>query len=474
MQNGLKINKKTFLFSVMILFSFMILAGISSFIIPSGAYTRVWQGGRETIVPDSFAWSQAPLYPVWRWITAPIEVLWGPDSRLVTGIIVFILLIGASFALLLESRILEIILARLVKRYHGKRYFLLAIITLCCMLLGSFLGIYEEILALIPVIVAIALSMGWDALAGLGMSLLAVCFGFTAALINPFSIGVAQSLAGLPMFSGIGYRMIVFLFLYAILVFFLIQYAKKIESHPEASLLYHKEKNNFIIHALQETPETHKACLWFFLCLTILCCIVLASPFFPWVQECSLLLVGFLLLISGVGAGFWIKLPSRQILYHALQGILGLAPGIVLILMAMSVKHIIVQAGIMDTILYYSVSLIPKTNPIVSVFFIYAMTLFLNFFIGSASAKAFLIVPIIAPLSELIGLTRQTAVSAFCFGDGLSNLLYPTNAVLLIALGITGVSYRIWLQWTWKLQIIAAMISLIFLAIVATIGYGPF
>ncbi|MEF9922843.1 MAG: hypothetical protein RR769_07975, partial [Anaerovoracaceae bacterium] len=152
----------------------------------------------------------------------------------------------------------------------------------------------------------------------------------------------------------------------------------------------------------------------------------------------------------------------------------GIAPGAILILMAMSVKYIITMGGVMDTILYYASEQITGMGPYTAALLIFALVLALNFFVGSGSAKAFLVIPIIAPLTDLVDVTRQTAVQAFCFGDGFSNMIYPTNPLLMIALSVTVVSYPKWFKFTWKLQAFTLAVCGLILIGTVFIGYGPF
>ncbi|MFA6507835.1 MAG: hypothetical protein WCT14_17160, partial [Treponemataceae bacterium] len=136
--------------------------------------------------------------------------------------------------------------------------------------------------------------------------------------------------------------------------------------------------------------------------------------------------------------------------------------------------HVIVSAQIMDTILFYAASAISGSKPMAAAFLVYLTTLIMNFFIGSASAKAFLMMPLLAPLADLVGITRQTAVLAFDFGDGFSNMIFPTNALLLIALSFTVVSYTKWMRWTAMLQVAILAITSLFLAFAVLIRFGPF
>ena len=156
------------------------------------------------------------------------------------------------------------------------------------------------------------------------------------------------------------------------------------------------------------------------------------------------------------------------------KGVMGILPGILLILMAMSVKFIVTKGGIMDTILYEASRLIEGTGSLASALLIYLLTLVMNFFIGSASAKAFLMMPILTPLADLVGVTRQTAVLAFDMGDGFSNMIFPSNALLLIALGFSVVSYPKWMRWTLGLQAVMVILSVLIISLAVLIGFGPF
>ncbi len=149
-------------------------------------------------------------------------------------------------------------------------------------------------------------------------------------------------------------------------------------------------------------------------------------------------------------------------------------PAALLILMAMSIKHIMTEGKVMDSILYYASGYIEGLSPNLAVLGLYVLILVLDFFIGSGSAKAFLVMPIILPLTDMVDVTRQTAILAFCFGDGFSNLMFPTNPTLMIALGLTVVSYPKWIRWSIKIQVVVFLITLGFLFLANSFGYGPF
>jgi uncharacterized ion transporter superfamily protein YfcC len=479
-KSGAQISQKAFIQSLLILLALMITAGILTLVIPAGQYQRVEVDGRETLVPDSFALTEKPDYPIWRWFIAPLEVVTGSDGLTVIVITVFILMVGIAFAVMDKSGILKAALARIVKRFEKQKYTLLLIITFFFMSLGAFFGIFEEIVPLVPLMIALAYSLGWDTLTGLGMSILATNMGFSAAITNPFTIGVAQGIAKLPAFSGSGYRIIIFLFFYVLLAVFLTRHAKKVEADAKASPVYEEEQDtrkkysNFSSEAIvAENSRTTPAIIFLLVCVVLIFATLFAGPFIPAISDLALPIVGLLFLVAGIGSGL-IAGVGKEAWKAAGEGLVGILPAIPLILMAASVKYIIASGGILDTILFNAANTFEGANPITAALLIYVLTLGIEFFVSSGSAKAFLLMPILVPLADLVGVTRQTAVLAYVFGDGFSNLAYPTSAVLLICLGLTAVTYPKWLRWVMGLWIWVILASLAFLAIGVMINYGPF
>jgi uncharacterized ion transporter superfamily protein YfcC len=167
-------------------------------------------------------------------------------------------------------------------------------------------------------------------------------------------------------------------------------------------------------------------------------------------------------------------MPAKEEAKAFFGGLLNILPGNVLILMAYSIMFIINSGAVTDTILYQASLIIQGATPMKSAFLIYAVTLVMNFFIGSASAKAMLMMPLLTPLADMTGITRQTAVLAFNFGDGFSNMIYPTNASLLIGLSFTVVAWSKWMHWTWKLQLAVLAVCAAFIAFAVAIHFGPF
>ena len=481
----IKIGGRAFLLSAAIILVLMIVSGILTRLLPAGSYDRVVSEGRTLVLNGSYREIPRPAYAVWRWFTAPVELLFGPENLTPIILIIFIAIVGGAITILEHIGVIEALVNFLVARFSGKKYLIITVMIVFFMGASSFVGMYEEFVPLVIFIIPIAISLGWDSLTGLGMSLLPLAFGFASAVTNPFTIAVAQKIAGLPLFSGAYLRLIFFLVIFCVVNFFVIRHAKRIERDPKLSLSFTEDE------ALRQkllksgaagqgagkkdiTKGQWRALIWFASCIAFAMLFVISTARITFLADLAFPLLSLMFLAGGLGAGIFAGLGAPLLGKTFARGILNILPGILLILMAYSVKHIILTGMIMDTILYRAAEQIRQSPPMAAAFLVYATTLVMNFFIGSASAKAFLMMPLLTPLADLVGITRQTAVLAFDFGDGFSNMIFPTNALLLIALSFSVVSYTKWMRWTWKLQIAILVITSVFLAIAVKIGFGPF
>ena len=484
-ESSIKIGGKAFLLSALIILALMIVSGILTKILPAGLYDRIVSEGRTLVVNGSYREIARPDYPFWRWFTAPFEILVGPESLTPIVLIIFIMVIGGSITILEQAGVMEALINSLVARFSKRKYLLIVVMILFFMIISSFVGIFEGMVPLVIFIIPIAISLGWDSLTGLGMSLLPLAFGFSAAVTNPFTIAVAQKIADLPLFSGAPLRLVFFAVIVCLVSFFVIRHAKKVEKNPQSSICF---KEDEILRQKLRAAESSgpldikksitkgqwRALIWFASWIAVAMLLVIITARDPVLSTLAFPMMTVLFLIGGIGGGIFAGLGGKGIGKAFGKGILNILPGILLVLMAYSVKHIIATGMIMDTILYRAAEIISRSPPMIAAFLIYATTLVMNFFIGSASAKAFLMMPLLTPLADLVGITRQTTVLAFDFGDGFSNMIYPTNALLLIALSFSVVGYTKWMRWTWKLQIVILAITSAFLAFAVKIGFGPF
>ncbi len=480
---SIQISARAFITTIAIILALMIVSGILTYVIPSGSYTHVVEAGVDKVAPGTFVYGPRPDYPAWRWLTAPVEVLWSPGNAQVITIIILLVLIGGSFTVLDKSGILKVALSMIVARFKRNKYLLMAAIIFFFMIASSVLGIYEEAAPLVVFIVPLALFLGWDSLTGLGMSLLALGFGFAAATMDPFMVTIAQSLAGLPLYSGLWLRAIFFLTMFALVFTFVRRHARKVERDPAGSLTYDEDLRlrssiNVVGAVASEAdasnPRMRAGVRWLGLWFLAAIVFILAATRIKAISSYAFPLMGLFFVIACNGAALVAGEKGKTLGACFLLGMRSIVPAIVMILMAMSVKLIITKGGILDTILFAAAGRIGGVGPYAAVAFVYLITLVFEFFIPSASAKAFLIIPILAPLADLVGLTRQTVVFAFDNGDGFANILYPTNPFLMICLGLTVVSYPKWVRWTLPLQAITVLVCLAFMAFAVAIKFGPF
>lgn len=477
---GLKLNPKTMVSITLILLAVIVAAGIMTQTVPRGEYDLDASG---QIINGTYHLLGDYKMPVWKIILSPF--LCFTMSQAMTGIliIVIIILIGGSFLLIDKCGAMKYIMASLANKFKNKKYTLLCVIMLFFMALSSASGVLEESVTLVPIACAISLAMGWDSLVGLCMSLVAVAFGFTAATFNPFNVVTVQKMAGLDVFSGIWLRLIVFVLVYAVLAVFTVTYAKKIEKNPKKSLVYDSDKALRSKYDLSDSEEIladkriAKGAKAFCICLAaVLCCTVLdfVIQLFGLETGGAISLGGMAILftVGGFLAGRMSGMSVKNLIKSFGEGVKSIAPAIPLIVFVLAVTYVLNEGKILDTLLYYIYNAIEGVNPYVAILLVFLLVAVLEFFIGSGTAKAFLIMPILLPLADLLNLTRQSIVLAFCMGDGFTNLLYPTSGIMIIAIGLINVSYGKWLKFSWKLFLGEAVVSVVMMLIAVAVNYS--
>ena len=435
---GLNISVKSFVTAIVILFVLMVLTYGLTCLIPGGEM------------------------PLWKWALSPILVLGAEGSGSLIAIIAFLLILGGVFNGLDRCGLMKYMLEKITARFGKSKYQLLAVVALFFMAMGSFIGSFEECVPLVPIVVALAIKLGWDALVGIGMSLLAAGCGFAAGICNPFTIGVAQQLAGLPMFSGMWFRVISFLLIYALLVTFLCGYARKIEKQPVDKA----DEKQFAADKRMD-----KALICFALIVGIGIALILSSVFVTVLQDYTIIIAALMFLVAGVSATLLAGTGVKVLAGDFWNGLISVLPAVLMILMANAIKYTMTEGGLLDVILNAAVDVAATLPKWAVILFIYLITLGMNFFIPSGSAKAFLMMPLIVPVAQVFGISAQLCVVAYAFGDGFSNAFYPTNPVLLISLGLADVNYGTWAKWSGKFQLMNLALTGGLLLVGLVIGY---
>lgn len=467
------VNIKSFISSLLIMLALMVIAYVMTLVIPAGSYERELVNGQEMIISGSYTETSGGI-ELWRWLLSPFLLLGSSMGFTVISICIFLMIIGGAFGALDACGVLRYMLGRVYQAFSGRKYMLMIILSLFFMLIGTFAGSFEEIVPLVPLAVALSYAMGWDALLGLGMSVLAVCCGFSAGVGNPFTVGVAQQIVGLPMFSGMWFRIIGFVIFFAALVAFLRFYAKRIEKDPAKSLVYDPvkaEEWKSLQIAAPRDKKMDKSLGAFGGCIGLGIAMIMLSTVVTALQDYLMIIVALAFLLAGTSSVLLAGYGLKNYLHQFGKGILNFLPGVLVILMASSVRYTLEYAKVLDTILDTFVKVTGGVSPGVVVLLIYALVLLMNFFIPSATAKAFLLMPLIAPIAQLSDISLQVAVLAFAFGDGFSNTFYPTNPVLLISLGLSGVSYGKWARFSIRFQLPILAVTCVLLLIANGISY---
>ena len=460
---GLNISVKSFITAIVVIFVLMVASYLLTIFIPAGQYARIpdAEGNMIIDIAQGFSYTEGGI-AFWKWALSPILVLGASGNVTLIAVIAFLLVIGGIFTSLDKCGLMKYMLEKTVKRFGAVRYRLMAIIMLFFMALGAMIGSFEECVPLVPIVVALAINLGWDALTGIAMSLLAVGCGFASGVCNPFTVGVAQQLAGLPMFSGAWMRMVAFVLIYALLFLFVRLYAKKIEKPISDIQLNHLSEND---------PKKDKALKYFISILGIGILCVLSSGFITVLQDYTMIIVAVMFLAAGIVSTLVAGMSGKELGKTSISGVVSILPAVLMILMASSIKYTLEEARVLDTILHEAVGL-AETMPGWSVIlFIYLIVLIMNFFIPSGSAKAFMLIPLIVPMAQIFGISTQLCVVAFAFGDGFSNVFYPTNPALLISLGLADTSYGKWFRFSWKFQILNLILTSSILLFGLAIGY---
>lgn len=442
-----------------LLTAIIVICAIASWFLPAGEFDRaVNEAGVEAVVPGTY--HTVPSSPVGPFETVK-SIYFGMMNG--SGVIFFVFIAYAAIGLIIATGAFNGLVAGLLKVLKGRaRAIIIPVFITILGLASSTIGVFEEAFPFIPIFVGIAIAMGYDAIVGLAIVALGTGLGYSGAVMNPFTVGMAQSIAGLPQMSGAGYRIICHLILIAVASAFTVRYALKVQADPTKSLVYGEDFSHMAMDPAE--VEKHEFGIREKLILATLgigiAVIVWGTKVKGWYFEdlsAVFLIMGIISsLIKGWGPNEIAKKIAASFTDIAMACMMiGFARGILVVL----------QAGhIIDTVVYALSIPLSKLPGWFSADAMLAVQTALNFLIPSGSGQAVTSMPIMAPLADLIGISRQTAVLAFQFGDGLSNIIWPT-AMAPIMCGIAGVKMDKWWKWLIPLFLILLLTQGILVAL---------
>ena len=422
-----------------IIFAMILLSALLTWFVPGGEYVK----GEEGTLSYRDVESVPQLFGVFT------ALYHGFVKQ--SGIIIFILIVGGSFWLLNSTGAISVGIGRFIRsvgRYHKV---VLVAITLLFSLAGAIFGMSEETIPFVGIVVPLVVSMGYDAFLGMFIVYVAANVGFSSAFLNPFTVGIAQEMAELPLFSGMEYRLFCWAILTLLLILFVLFYAKSVYKAPQAAT----EQQTF---AAPQPMSAAQKIILLILFATIVLLVVGVTLWGWYMAEISGLFLA-MGIVSGIVAGYdsgrissEMIAGAKDILSSAL--VVGLASGIIVILQ---------EGRIIDSILNSLQAALNNAGGEWSLSAMYGIQALINTIIPSATAKAAITIPIMAPFSDMVGVSRQAMVLAFQFGDGFTNMITPTSGVLIASLSMARITYSDWVRKIWRPVLALMVIGLLLL-----------
>lgn len=445
--------------SYVLLFYIIVVLGIASYFVPAGTYDRQvdTETGISYVVPDSFKTvERTPVSVFDIFKSIPQGMMESSD------IIIFVLIIGGCFGVIQATGTTDALIGSLLRKSSGNEKTIIMVIMTLFSISGALFGTAEEALPFYPLIIYFSLEMGYDKMTGVAMVLLGTGTGFAAGFLNPFTTGIAQNVSELPLYSGIALRAITNVVFLGTSIIYVIRHVNKID----------KEKVNKITNQrfdqFQALESKHYRVM-VVLALSFIFMIVGIMKFNFYTLEIST--VFFIMAIaSGLAGG----LKPGRISSEFVKGSSSLTYGALIIGVAKAVLVVMVYGNIMDSIIHALANAIEGFCPIASAVGMFIVHGILNVFISSGSGQAAASMPIMKTLADMSGITRQTAVLAFQFGDGLTNMISPTSGYFIAALALGDIEWKDWVKWFMPLFIMLCTEGLIILIISTVINYGPF
>ena len=531
-----------------IVFFIIVIAAVLTWIIPPGKYVSE-QVGDETVMTFYYADQLNEAGPSTGSGTSTFTAepqTWQVFSAFYKGfvkqsnIIVFILIIGGAFWIMNKSKAIDMGIMSFLKftkrlernklmQKIGVNNIVIILIMLLFSLFGSVFGMSEETIAFALIIIPLAVSMGYDSIVGLCMVYVAAHIGFSGAMLNPFTIGIAQGIAEIPLFTGIGYRAVCWAILTVVGIIFVLWYANKVKKNPQSSIMYEDDaywRKSAEVKEEELERYTPRKAWWVFAFLSVV--LIVFSVLYPMTTlkignstatlpllpvgtalfallsvitlrktvhyfvltllfatvyflvigvlgyDWYIMEIASLFLVLGIASGLSVDKSASDIAKLFLEGMGDILSAAVIVGLAGGIVIVLQDGGIIDTILYGLSKSMSNMGKIASAEIMYGIQTLINIVIPSGSAKAAITMPIMAPFSDLIGISRQATVVAFQFGDGFTNMITPTSGVLMAALGVARIPWEKWVRFIWKFILVLVVIGALLLIPTVTMDLAGF
>lgn len=436
-----------------VLFTFICLAALSTYLVEPGSYERTTtEQGRTVVVPGSYAPVDAEKAD---WLTPFMAVFEG--MREGSSIIFFIFISGGAFGVLKATGVLQTFVTSLSASLSGRDIVLIPLLMLLFAAGGATFGLAEETIAFIIILAPMLRLLGYDSITAAAVPLVGAGAGFSAAFMNPFTVGLAQDIAQLPLFSGMALRAAYWTIFVGLSIAFVTRYAARIKAYPKQSLVYQSDRRQF--GDVEARPESRHLSRSDKLVLSAFVGAIATIAYGVIRHGWYIGEMSGVFLLMGILVGALARMGPNEIAEHFVDGIKEIAMGALVVGFAFGILIVLKDASILDTILYQLEGLLSGMPAVLTAIGMFLVQLLLNFLVPSGSGQAALTMPLMVPLADLVGVTRQTAVLAFQFGDGISNIITPTSGYFMAGLAVAGVSWSKWIKWILPLAIAQLLLA---------------
>ncbi|MGB9992561.1 YfcC family protein [Massilia sp. SM-13] len=442
-----------------LLFLILAMIALATWLVPGGKYETQLVNGRQVVDPATFHYVTSKPQGLAALLMAPIKGF--VEAGLIIG---FVLIVGGAFNVLHKTEAIDAMIKSIAKAHTRSPVVRAALIPVFLTLFslgGATFGMNEEAIPFILIFVPLALALGYDSVVGVSIPFIGSQVGFAAAFLNPFNVGIAQGIAGVPVFSGMGYRVIVWCIATLATVLFMMWYAARVKKDPTRSPTYaldleKRAEGGVDFSSFAGMTLRHKLVLWLF--AATLCIMVVGVVQFGWfIEE-----IAALFLVMAILAGVLGRLSTDETVAAFVQGAKDLVGTALVIALARGTMILARDANIIDTMLHGLMPLVQSSSPVFAAQKMFVIQSVINFFIHSGTGQAALTMPIMAPLADLVGVTRQTAILAYQFGEFTTPMI-PTSGITVGVLALARIPWITWAKWMIPLQLIYLVLALVLL-----------
>jgi len=455
--------------TLVIVGSLVVFVLVLAWLVPSGTYQTVEKAGRTVTVPGTYQQVEKVwLGPQWV-VVAPIRGFL--DGAL---IIAFLFAIGGAFGIVQAGGTIEFAIRKLTAALAARPFLeklVIPVLMAVFSLAGSVFGMSEEVIPFVVICIPLAISLGYDSIVGVAIPFLGAAAGFGAAFFNPFTVGIAQGLVGLPLYSGLGYRVATWFVTTGVMIAWVMVYAARVKKRPETSPVHDLD-----VARERSAPASGEAEPWTVRHALVLSLFVTTMGVLVWgilKKQWFIEEIGALFLAMGLVLGVVAGLGGTRIATAFVAGAKDMVNVALIIACGRALLIIAREAKVLDTILFHGAGLISHLPGVVAAQVMFVVQCVINFFIHSGTAQAALTMPIMAPLADLVGLTRQTMVFAYQLCE-LINPILPTSAVTMGVLGMAKIPWERWARWFLPLMLTLMVLAFLLLVPPVLMHWGPF